>query len=141
MTTWDIRFLQLAALVASWSKSQGMMEGAVLVDSEHRIVSIGFAGFPRGVRDESDAVFDRAETRQRTIHAAENALLFAGRPVEGCTLYVTSPPCAHCAVRIVQAGVARVITRTPAEGYRAHRRVAAVLFIEADIRFEHLNID
>lgn len=35
-------------------------------------------------RDE--ALFDRDEKLRRTIHAEENALLFAGRPVEGCTI-------------------------------------------------------
>jgi dCMP deaminase len=36
-------------------------------------------------------------------------LLFAGRSLEFCTLYVTHHPCPTCAAKIVQAGIRRVV--------------------------------
>lgn len=94
MSKWDRRMLGLVNLVATWSKDPSTGVGAVIVDSKNRIVSVGFNGFPRAVCDSDEALFDRDEKLRRTIHAEENALLFAGRSVEGCTIYVTHPPCA-----------------------------------------------
>ena len=66
---------------------------------DRRMLGVG------AVCDSDEALFDRDEKLRRTIHAEENALLFAGRPVEGCTLYVTHPPCARCAAMFLEAGV------------------------------------
>lgn len=110
MTKWDTRFIDLAKLVASWSKDPSTQVGAVIVDKDKRIVSTGFNGFPQGVDDE---VTDRDIKLLRTIHAEENALLFARRDVTGMTVYVTRPPCARCAAKLIQSGVSRVVYPLP----------------------------
>lgn len=104
--SWPKRFMALAALVASWSKDPSTQVGAVIVDSSHRIVSLGYNGPPRCTSD--DAVTDREVKLLRTLHAEENAILFGG-DVSGCTLYVTHPPCAHCAAVMIQVGIAHVV--------------------------------
>lgn len=44
------------------------------------------------------------------IHGEENAILFAGRPVTGCTCYTWPlPPCSHFASLLIQVGIARVV--------------------------------
>ena len=106
---WASRFLDMADLVATWSKDPSTQVGAVIVDDKHRVVAVGFNGFPHGVND--DLELDRDEKLRRTIHAEENALLFANRPVEGCTIYVTHHPCASCSAKLIQAGVARIFYR------------------------------
>lgn len=110
MTKWDTRFIDLAKLVASWSKDPSTQVGAVIVDKDKRIVSTGFNGFPQGVDDEAT---DRDIKLLRTIHAEENALLFARRDVTGMTVYVTRPPCARCAAKLIQSGVSRVVYPLP----------------------------
>jgi len=110
MTKWDTRFIDLAKLVASWSKDPSTQVGAVIVDKDKGIVSTGFNGFPQGVDDEAT---DRDIKLLRTIHAEENALLFARRDVTGMTVYVTRPPCARCAVKLIQSGVSRVVYPLP----------------------------
>ncbi len=110
MSKWDARFITLAGLVASWSKDPSTQVGAVIVDRDKRIVSTGFNGFPRGVVDD---LVDREVKLLRTIHAEENALLFARRDVTGMTVYVTRPPCARCAAKLVQSGIARVVYTLP----------------------------
>lgn len=110
MTKWDTRFIDLAKLVASWSKDHSTQVGAVIVDKDKRIVSTGFNGFPQGVDDEAS---DRDIKLLRTIHAEENALLFARRDVTGMTVYVTHPPCARCAAKLIQSGVSRVVYPLP----------------------------
>lgn len=106
---WDGRFLALAELVATWSKDPSSHVAAVIVDSHNRIVSLGFNGPPKGVAEAKD----RDQKLMRTIHAEANALHFASRSVEGCTLYVTHPPCAHCAGHAIQRGIKRVVFPHP----------------------------
>lgn len=45
----------------------------------------------------------------RTLHAEQNAILFAARDLTGCTLYVTHPPCARCTALLIQAGIREVV--------------------------------
>lgn len=104
--SWPQRFMELAALVASWSKDPSTQVGAVIVDSSNRIVSLGYNGPPRLTAD--SAVADREVKLLRTLHAEENAILFGG-DVSGCALYVTHPPCAHCAAVMIQVGIAHVV--------------------------------
>lgn len=142
MSKWDRRMLGLVNLIATWSKDPSTGVGAVIVDPKNRVVSLGFNGFPRAVLDTDDKLMDRAEKLRRTIHAEENALLFAGRPVEGCTIYVTHPPCARCAAKIIQAGIKRVVSNQPAAGF-AERWVDEVksaneMFIEAGVEFDYV---
>ena len=46
--TWDEYFMGLAHLSAKRSKDPSTQVGAVIVSSEHRVVSIGYNGFPYG---------------------------------------------------------------------------------------------
>lgn len=105
--SWDERLLSMAHLAASWSKDPSTKVGAVIADPMNRIVSVGYNGFPRGIED--DVNVDRDEKLRRTIHAEENALLFAGRSVEGCTIFITHPPCSQCAAKVIQSGIKRVV--------------------------------
>jgi len=102
---WVERFLNMAALVATWSKDESTKVGCVLADSTNRIISVRFNGPPAGV---CDAPRERASRLRRTIHAESNALHFAHRDVAGSTAYVTHPPCAHCTAHLIQRGVARI---------------------------------
>lgn len=107
---WDRRLLELAAFVAGWSKDPSTKVGAVIADHNNRIVAMGYNGPPRGTSDDERS---REHRLMCTIHAEENALLFARTSVVGMTIYVTRPPCANCAAKIVQAGIARVVTIKP----------------------------
>lgn len=140
MNKWDNRMLVLASMVATWSKDPSTGVGAVIVDSKNRVVSLGYNGFPRDVDDKP---VSRDEKLRRTIHAEENALLFAGRPVQGCTLYVTHAPCARCAAKLIQSGIVRVVSLPLTDAF-AERWVddllsADEMFTEADVSFEYLD--
>lgn len=111
---WDVRFLRLAREVASWSKDPTTGVGAVIVDNKQRVVSLGYNGFPRGMSDAPTLLEDRESKLALTIHAEENAMLFATRDLDGCTVYTYPvPPCSNCAAKLVQDGVARVVTIQP----------------------------
>ena len=132
---WDKRFLDLAKLCGSWSKDPSTQVGAVIVDGNNRIVSIGFNGFPQGVEDSEKRLVDRETKYDIIVHAEANALMFANKSVEGCTLY-TWPfqPCSRCASLIIQSGITRVVSVVHTdERWKKNFKLARQLFKEAGI--------
>ena len=111
MTRWDLRFIEMAALVASWSKDPSTKVGAVITNDKNHVISLGFNGFPRGVEDRLDV--SRETKLARTIHAEPNAILHAKQDLAGCSIYVTRPPCSNCAALIIQSGISRVVYEAP----------------------------
>ena len=108
---WDERFMEMAKLTASWSKDPSTKVGAVIVDDQNRIVSLGYNGFPRDVSDDESKLHDRQTKLEMTVHAETNAILFAQRNLAGCTLYVWPMPCcARCAGLVIQTGIERVVS-------------------------------
>ncbi|MFT4675519.1 MAG: dCMP deaminase [Reinekea sp.] len=106
VSKWASRFHQMALLVGSWSKDPSTQVGAVITES-NRIVSVGFNGYPHGISDSAQT--DNREMKLlKTLHAEENAILFAKRDLAGCDIWVTHFPCPNCAAKIIQTGIAMV---------------------------------
>lgn len=115
MINWDHRFLDLAALIASWSKDPSTKCGAVIVRPDRTVASVGFNGFPMGCDDDAEFYADRELKLARVVHAELNAILLAREDVRGYTMY-THPPgwgpsCDRCTAHIIQAGIVRVVHR------------------------------
>jgi dCMP deaminase len=110
MKKWDRRFLEMAELVAGWSKDPSTQTGAVLVAPDKHVISVGFNGFPAGMPDDPPIYANREEKYSRIIHCEMNALLHAKESVKGATLY-TFPflSCDRCAVHMLQAGITRFV--------------------------------
>ena len=111
---WDEYFMGIAVLSSLRSKDPNTKVGACIVDKEHKVVSIGYNGMPRGV-DESKVSWNRGEGLDSkylyVCHAEFNAILNTrnGSALEGCTLYVTLFPCNECAKAIIQTGIKEVV--------------------------------
>lgn len=107
---WDCRFLEMARLVASWSKDPSTQTGAVVVDANRRVVSVGYNGFARGVLDLPERYADRETKYKMVVHCERNAIIFAKRDLSGCTLY-TWPfmSCSVCAGMVINAGIVRCV--------------------------------
>ncbi len=137
---WDNRFLDLAAYIAEWSKDPSTQVGAVLTKNR-RIVSTGFNGLPAGVEDTEERLQNRELKYEMVVHAEQNALMFAGERAEGCTLYVHPlPPCARCAVLVIQAGIVRVVCPEPDfdhERWGEQARIADTMFREAGLDIDY----
>lgn len=112
MNKWDIRMLQLAAFVATWSKDPSTRVGCVLTDSFNRILGVGYNGFPRGAEDDH-RLNVREEKYKRVIHAEENAILNSHGDLNGSIAYLTHPPCLHCCGMLKQVGVSKVVFEEP----------------------------
>lgn len=140
---WDARFMDLARLVASWSKDPSTKVGAVIVQGKNLVVSHGYNGPPGGVED--DSTIDRDTKLRRTIHAETNAILFANRNLDGCTMYVTHHPCGPCAAIITQAGIKRVVI-PGGESKLSHRWASNIceadwIFKQSGVRIETIKYD
>ena len=109
ITKWDYRFMEMARLVASWSKDPSSQVGAVLTRGKF-VVSVGFNGFPQGVADSAERLENREIKYPTILHAEINAILSARQDVRGCSIYVTPyMPCPQCAAVVVQSGITRVV--------------------------------
>lgn len=132
---WDTRFLQLASVAASWSKDPSTQVGAVIVRPDRTVASLGYNGFPRGVRDIAGRYQDRETKYKMIVHAEMNAVLTAREPLHGHTAYVWPfMPCSTCAGAMIQAGIKRVVSvenDNPrwADAFQTTRQ----MFCEADV--------
>lgn len=111
--TWDEYFMGLAHLSALRSKDPNTQVGAAIVDENHRVVSVGYNGFPTGVSDdefpwsrEGDVLTSKYAF---VVHAELNAILNSQRSVRGCTIYVSLFPCSECAKAIIQSGIKKIV--------------------------------
>jgi len=137
---WDIRFLELAKLVSSWSKDPSTKVGAVITDNKNRIVSVGYNGFPTGIEDD-DRLNNRDTKYKIIIHGEMNAINFANKNLEHCTLY-TYPfePCSRCASIIIQSGITRVVTyENNIDRWEEDFKLSRQLFKEANIIMDYYN--
>lgn len=135
---WDIRFLQLAKLVSSWSKDPSTQTGAVIVRPDRTIASVGFNGFPRKIEDTPELLYNREEKYKRVIHCELNAILSSRERLDGYTLYNwPGQSCSRCAVHIIQAGITRVVAPSNdsdfAKRWKHETELAESLFKEAGI--------
>lgn len=111
---WDMRFLELAKHIAQWSKDPSTKVGAVIVRPDKTIVSVGYNGFPRGVKDSQERYVDKVLKYSMVVHAEANAILNSRELLNGYTIYVWPtldhpPTCNECAKVIIQAGIKTVV--------------------------------
>jgi len=118
---WNQRFMAMARLVAMWSKDPSTKVGAVIVDDDKKVLGLGFNGFARGADDSPEKYADRDSKLGQVIHSEVNAILNAGVPLKGATIYVSSMCCPGCAAVIIQSGIKRVVTPHAEEDPFSHR--------------------
>ncbi len=111
--TWDEYFMGLAHLSALRSKDPNTQVGAAIVDENHRVVSVGYNGFPKGCSDD-EFPWSReggvlVSKYAFVVHAELNAILNSPRSVSGCTIYVSLFPCNECAKAIIQSGIKKIV--------------------------------
>ena len=117
---WDEYFMRIAQVVALRSNCSRRQVAAVIV-KDHRIISTGYNGTPRGIKNcheggcprcSSDAPSGTALEECLCCHGEENAIVQAayhGISVKDSTLYTTFSPCLLCAKMIINAGIREVV--------------------------------
>ena len=142
MTNWDIKFIELSRHIAEWSKDINRKNGAVIVDSDNIVISLGYNGFPRKCDDSVSSRYEQPTKYLFTEHAERNAIYHAARlgiSLKECRMYVTMFPCSDCARGIIQSGITKVISPTPdVDHYKwgEHFKAALIMFEEANIEVE-----
>ncbi|MCI5779047.1 MAG: dCMP deaminase family protein [Lentisphaeria bacterium] len=118
--SWDRYFMDIAHVAASRSNCSRRQVAAVVV-RDKQIISTGYNGTPRGVRNCSDGGCPRCNSdipsgeglgQCLCSHAEENAIVQAayhGIMLKGSTLYTTYSPCLLCAKMIINAGIVEVV--------------------------------
>ncbi|HEY5657503.1 MAG TPA: deaminase [Myxococcota bacterium] len=118
--SWDEYFMSIARVVASRSNCVKRKVAAVIT-KDRRIISTGYNGTPRGVRNCNEGgcprcnAFAEGGTRLDEClcsHAEENTITQAayhGVVVRGGTLYTTFSPCLTCTKMIINAGIEEVV--------------------------------
>ncbi|HXK21673.1 MAG TPA: deaminase [Myxococcota bacterium] len=117
---WDEYFMSIARVVASRSNCVKRKVAAVIT-VDRRIISTGYNGTPRGVRNCNEGgcprcnAFAKGGTRLDEClcsHGEENAITQAayhGVSVRGGTLHTTFSPCLTCTKMIINAGIVEVV--------------------------------
>jgi dCMP deaminase len=112
---WDDYFMGVAFLSAMRSKDPSTQVGACIVNSDKRIVAIGYNGFPAGCSDDklpwARSADNELDTKYPYVcHAEMNAILNKNSAdVKGCTIYVALFPCNDCTKLIIQSGISAIV--------------------------------
>lgn len=106
--SWNDYFLGLAKVVSQRSHDMQTQHGCVITDSNHRILSVGYNGFPRGL-DDTRLPKTRPEKYPWMIHAERNALSNCITRPENGIAYVTGQSCNDCIMALWQEGISKVI--------------------------------
>jgi len=125
----------MAKLVSTWSKDESTKVGAVIVDSDNTVISVGFNGLPRRIQDTDQRLNNRDVKLKMIIHAEINAIITAKRPLNNTTIY-TYPfmSCSQCAGLIIQSGICRHISyKTDNERWKDSFDLALEMFDEARV--------
>lgn len=127
--TWHQYFMSIAVISSMRSKDPKRQVGAVIVDDNNRVLSIGYNGFPNHCKDNdfpwndtSEGSTDEDKVNIKdfyVVHAELNAILnYKGESLKDSTIYTTLVPCNECIKAIIQAGIKKIIYKDYKESYK-----------------------
>lgn len=117
---WDEYFMRIARIVAMRSNCVKRKVAAVII-KDKRIISTGYNGTPRGVRNCNQGGCPRCSSLAASgtrldeclcSHGEENAIVQAayhGISIKDSVLYSTFAPCLQCTKMIINAGIREVV--------------------------------
>jgi|TARA_A200000159_G_scaffold96291_1_gene89336 dCMP deaminase len=139
---WGDRYINLAKEISTWSKDPSTKVGAVVIGNNGEVLSQGYNGFPRSIKDTPQRLKDREKKYNLVVHAEMNAIYNAslnGVSLKGSTLYVYGLPiCNECAKGVIQVGIDKVIATRPADynkEWDESIKDAKALFKEAEVEY------
>lgn len=146
---WRNRYLLLAKHFSTWSKDPSTQVGAVAVSDNGLILSEGWNGFPRGVRDTRGRLGDRQTKYDYMVHAEKNLIYNATRngiSLLNSNLYVYGlPVCSECAKGVIQVGIKSVYVLTDTMNVRdtwvESWKKTTDMFDEVGISYEWVTMD
>lgn len=140
--SWDEYFMGIAMLSAERSKDNSTQVGACIVNSDKKIISVGYNGMPTGCMDDEMPWERDGDTSLDTkypfvCHAELNAILNSNiGNLSGCTVYVTLFPCNECAKAIIQSGIKRVVYYSNKYADTESTKASCMLFEKCGVKTE-----
>jgi len=143
--SWDTYFMDIARMVAMRSNCVKRRVAALIV-KDKRIISSGYNGTPRGVKNCIEGGCPRCNSFGKSgagleecycSHAEENAITqsaYHGMSIKDAILYTTFSPCLICTKMIINSGICEVV-------FDAHYPLADVplrLLKEAKVKIRQL---
>jgi dCMP deaminase len=122
--SWDEYFMKIAEDVATRSTCIRRSVGAIIV-KEKRILATGYNGAPTDIshctpetclRTKYNVPSGERHELCRGLHAEQNAIIQAayhGASIKGAVIYVTHQPCSICTKMLINAGIKKVICKSP----------------------------
>jgi len=139
---WGDKYIHLAKEISTWSKDPSTQVGAVVIGEHGQLLSQGYNGFPRGIKDSEERLSNRERKYELVVHAEMNAIYNAslnGVSLKGSTLYVYGLPiCNECAKGIIQVGIQKVVAMRPEKyniAWEESANNARNLFSEAEVMY------
>lgn len=137
-----LKYLGLAGAVSIFSKDESTKVGCIIVAPDGSVRAMGYNGAVRGSRADEDERRERPEKYWHFEHGERNAIYNAARcgtPLEGCTAFITHPPCMDCARALVQAGIVSVVWNIPntefEQRWLEHKVRVERLFTECNVEW------
>ena len=136
----------IALLSAKRSKDPNTQVGACIVNTQNKIVGIGYNGFPIGCNDDELPWARNAENVNDTkypyvVHAEANAILNSTKDLHNSKMYVALFPCNECAKLIIQSGIKKVLYLS--DKYKESDRVKASkkMFDMSGVEYLQISLD
>jgi dCMP deaminase len=125
--SWDDFFMQMAILASKRTACKFVEAGAVYVDENHRVISMGYNGPTEGdvhciekgcAKVDGDPATGKLK-RCRGAHAEINGIINAAstRRLRGATLYSATFPCYDCMKALNNAGIKEIVY------YKLYKRI------------------
>lgn len=145
---WDTYFMDIACVVSSRGNCVRRKVAAIIV-KDRRVVSTGYNGTPRGVRNcfeggckrcAGDAPSGSGLGECICSHAEENAITQAayhGISVKDACIYSTLSPCLMCTKMIINSGIKEVVYK---DEYEFGEQVRSLL-AEAGVKCRQFGVN
>jgi len=146
---WDTLFMNMVYLIAMKSKDENTHIGAVIVGSDNEIITTGYNGLVRGIKDDLPERQEKPEKYFWFEHAERNAIYNAvriGVSLMGCKIYTNGIPCADCARAIIQSGIKEVIVdrrwnEDNSEKWADNAKRSKIMFEEACVKVRYVDVE
>ncbi|AUD65161.1 cytidine deaminase [Tenericutes bacterium MZ-XQ] len=142
--TWDQYFMGVAKLSALRSKDPSTQVGACIVNSDLRIVGIGYNGMPSGAKDDEFPWGNMGEYLDTkypyVVHAEANAILNATQSLKGSSIYVTLFPCNECTKLIIQSGIKEIVFESDKYEHTKEHQAAVKMLKAANVSYRKIKV-
>jgi dCMP deaminase len=106
-SNWIDYYIGLAHVISQKSHDIQTQHGCVITDNKHRVLGLGYNGFPRSI-DDSALPNTRPDKYPWMIHAERNALSNCIIRPDNAIAYVTGQCCNDCIMALWQEGISTV---------------------------------